>query len=422
MQLGRYRIERAAQAASAVSPDPSGTDVKASTEVGASGTINMRGFLQQAEYNPDLRGRNGLKQIERMVRSDGAVKEAEGHIFQPILNAEWSIEPASTEPLDLEIAEFIRKSFFEWPVTPWQTYMGQVIKYLRYGHMVFEVVEQVVEDELVISPPRPSSPPPSSAADAQLQLEEARNWEANVTLPSRQFVTIQRFAQRQPFTIWKWNTEDGELVSIEQQVFKVTADGKAGYENIPIPAENLLVFTNDMDGEEFTGTSILRSAYKAWVMKELIEKIAGVAYELHGVGVMSAYMPKGREKDTALRDEIETMLKSVRAGEFSYLIWPGPKATSSTDGFGFEITSPSNALVDYTPILEYHRGEIKAAVLVRFSELGHAQTGLARPAMCNQGSGTTPYMPALATSRTFTRRSSSAWSTRTIRASRTIRN
>jgi len=72
------------------------------------------------------------------------------------------------------------------------------------------------------------------------------------------------------------------------------------------------------------------------------------------------------------------MLRQVRSGEYSYLVFPGPKATASEqgrDGFWFEIVTPSSTIPDLVNYLEYLRGEIKGNVLARFSELGHGSVG-----------------------------------------------
>jgi hypothetical protein len=48
---------------------------------------------------------------------------------------------------------------------------------------------------------------------------------------------------------------------------------------------------------------------------------------------------------------------------------------TARDGFSFEILSPTGGIPDFSDALNYQRAEIKAAVLARFSELGHQTTG-----------------------------------------------
>jgi len=343
MRIGPIEIGRV-RAAESPAPKPG-------KELGASGVINLQGFLQQLEYSTELSGQQGLTNLERMRSSDGAVQETLGHLFAPIRNANWDIEEASMEEDDLVIAEACRQAFFEWPVQSFAEYLDQALDYLVFGHMLFETVWQVVDAPLTVD--RPDGSP--------------------LELPDRQYLTFRRFAQRLPSTIFRWNVDQGELVSIEQSVFKGSS-----YEQIVIPGEQLVVYVNQRRGDDFTGRTLLRGAYKHWVMKELIEKIEVVALERHGVGVWVGYPSAAYANDDAVLARMEDMLENIRAGARSYIVAPGPKAQSSAaaqDGFFFEVVSPGGQMPDFSKAKEYHRGEIKGSALVRFAELGHASVG-----------------------------------------------
>lgn len=348
MRLGRLEIRRARAA-----DDPALTPHR---EAGASGTINQDGWIVSSEYNPDLRWPDSITIYDRMVKSDSSVREAYLHTVAPILNAEWDIEPASDDPAHLEHAAMVKAAYFEWASVPFSVTLAQTLKYLAQGYQVFEIVDKVIDAELAV----------------------ARPDEDDLVLPSRQFLTWDRWAHRKPETVWRWNVEEGRLVSIEQRTFK---DGDWGQFTILVengPVAGLAVFVNEQEGDDFTGLSMLRSAYKAWWMKELIEKVATQAYERHGIGVLVAYVPDDAKNDTKLLDTISTMLEDVKAGDNSYLVFPGPKGMTtaqSTGGFWFEIASPTGGIPDFTPFLEYQRGEIKGNVLARFAELGHGSTG-----------------------------------------------
>jgi hypothetical protein len=327
-------------------------------ELGASGTVNVGGYLQQAEYNADWRGLRGVATVDEMFRSDSAVQEAYFHIVQPIKNATWTIEPASDDPLDREVAEFVRRALFEWQKDPFVETIGQILRYLRYGHALFEHTWQIVESDLEFDDPAP---------DAEHGAQVAK--------PSRQFLTLNRFAPRLPYTLWKWHAKDGELVSVLQRVWK-----NESYENIEIPADQLLLFTHEREGDDWTGTSILRAAYKAYYLKTMCEKVLGVAIERGTVGIPTVYIPTEFRDDAEMIGRWENILGNLRAGEQNYVIVTGPKAqggAGGNDGFTFEIVQPSQgqAIRDTVEFLQYCRAEIKGAVLARFSELGHGSTG-----------------------------------------------
>lgn len=343
MRIGPFEIGRVRAAEEPAAP-------KSGRELGASGVVNLSGFLQELEYSAEIKGQTGLRNLERMRSSDGSVQEALGHITAPLLNGAWDIEPASHEEDDLVVAQACRDAFFEWPSQSFSEYLDQALDYLVFGHMPFETVWQVVEADVIAK--RPDADP--------------------LTTPSRQWLTFDYFGQRLPSTITRWHASGYRLDSLEQMVHKGST-----FETVTIPAEDLVLYVNQRRGDDFTGRTLLRGAYKHWVMKELIEKIEVVALERHGVGVWVAYVPSGHGNDDALISRIEDMLENIRAGARTYMVAPGPKAQASGqgEGFTFEIQAPGGQMPDFDKPKTYHRGEIKGSLLVRFAELGHASVG-----------------------------------------------
>lgn len=349
MKLGPLEIRRA-QAAAAEAP------ARGLTEKGASGTHNFGGFLTGHEYNTDLRFPASIRMYDRMRRSDPAVREALGHIRAPIMNATWQIEPASGSSEDLEIAEMIRCAFFEWLDQPFSEYLHQALLHLAHGYGVFETPTKIVEAEIEYDLP---------AGDDD---EDART--ATVT---RQWVTWTRFAQRLPETIQKWNVKAGELESVEQWAWKEGTFGQW-----TIPADQLLVYVNEREGDDFLGVSLLRSAVKPFVIKETLENIMAVAAERHGIGINTAFVPEKYADDQAMIDRVETMMRDLNGGDRPYLVFPGPKGTADQqgrDGFQFEIVTPTSTIPDLVNFAEYLRADIKGNVLARFAELGHGSVG-----------------------------------------------
>lgn len=379
---------------------------------GATGTINYKGYLQPSEYNQDLFRFAALDVYERMRRSDPSVRETLWHMKGPIINAEWTVEPPD-DPTDdeREQAEFVRAALFEWLEQPWTELLEHALTYFDFGHAVHETVFQVVERSLTVRSPAGSqqeqqdSDGTDSEGDAEDVSQEALaegqrgdvpaaelptatksvvtvpiplppDTETKV-LPPRQFTTWRKFSPRLPRTIWKWNHDQfGELVSITQTVWVNLPDGTQGYKVLDIPAENLLVFTHEKWGDEWTGIALLRSAYKAWVMKETLERISGIAYERHGVGYLVGYLPREKAEDTAAQQDMLKMLNEMRQDATAVL--PGPKLMSGAtgqQGWLIEVLTPSGGIPNFEPMLTYWRGEIAGAMLARFKELGHAATG-----------------------------------------------
>lgn len=353
MALGLPKLKRPAKGTLPL--DTQATIVSQSTPIGTSGTLNTNGWLVPEEYNPDLRGNRWIHVADRMRKSDASVSEAEMHIKAPILNAEWTVEPGGEDPEDLEAQAFVNSVLFEWLQPSWSTFLWQCLLFLDHGRSIFETVEQVVETELTY------------------EDEDGKE----VTVPKRQYVAWRSISHRLSRTIYRWNEDAfGDLESVTQ-----IAVGSGQGVNVEIPADRLAVFVYRMEGGDWEGQAILRPAHKPWVMKEMIEKVSCVAVERHGSGVWIVYLPAGHENDAALAATFEDIVSSLNAGEENYVVSPYPKAKTSSsgaiadEGITFELISPGGTIPDFGGLLAYHRGEIKAAVLARFSELGHGGTG-----------------------------------------------
>lgn len=362
MQLNPLRWRRPTTAAT----DPAPTTTRPPRPGGVSGTINYRGFLQTDEYLTDLQGLKGLQVWDRMLRSDGSVQEAYEHVAAPIKNAQTTVEPPEN-PDDDELAatQLVSDAFFETLNQPFLEYLEQLLGYLADGFRVFERSWHVVERELTYKVPGEYDVDPDTGKRAEKQ----------VTVASQQWLVWDRFEERLPKTIWQWMVERGRLVEVVQRAW---SSDTYTFEELHLDADQLLVVTNKRRGDDFTGRSIFRSAYKAWYMKELVEKIEVVALERWGVGVAIAYPPRSAKQDSAYIARLEDILANLRAGESTYIVATDPKqgtGPNGDEGVLFEILSMSGTPPDFKSPKEYHRAEIKAAVLARFAELGHAQTG-----------------------------------------------
>src|SRR5438270_3369209 len=82
-------------------------------QIGKSGTYIFNGIITREEYNPDLMRWEALKNYDIMRRSDATVQALLDVIKLPILSATWSIQAASDDPIDIEIADWVRFNLFE---------------------------------------------------------------------------------------------------------------------------------------------------------------------------------------------------------------------------------------------------------------------------------------------------------------------
>lgn len=279
--------------------------------------------MSTGEYVSALSGSTGRVVFEEMRRSDPKVGSVLKAITLPIRSANWHVEPASGDALDVKIAETIEANLLRGMTCTWDDVIRHALLMLPFG---FSIVEKVWEY-------RPDG-----------------------------VLGIRKLAPRLPVSVmdWKYDKTTGEMIGPEQ----ADSDGT----RYVLPIEKLLVFTNDREGDNWEGISILRTAYKPWFIKSNLEKIDAIKHDRYGVGVPMATPPQGvSAKDQSWADAVET-LENLQAQEQSYLIKP--------NGWDMTIlTAGAAAGTDVVASIKYHDEQIGKAMLAQFIDLGTSEFG-----------------------------------------------
>ena len=287
-----------------------------STEIGGTGTPIFSGIISMEEYNPNLAGRDGLIVYDEMRRSDATVGAAMMAVKLPILGAKWFFQPADESDENKEIADFVEENFMTHCETTWQDFIRQALLMLDFGYMVFEKVFQIINYN------------------------------------GKDYIGLKKLAPRLPKTIYRWQMADGK-----DGVTQILPQG--GQPEIPL--EKLLVFTNNKEGDNFNGMSLLRQAYKHWYFKNAFYKIDALSFERQGLGIPIAKMPPNY--DPADKAMIEELLRNMRANEEAYLMIP--------NGWEFEFADMKARTVrDPKESILHHDRSIMKSVLAQFLELG----------------------------------------------------
>ena len=284
-------------------------------EIGETGTVVISGMISEAEYNSKLQGSAAFEVWDKMRLGDATVRAALMAIFLPILSAKWFVKSASDSRTDRKIAEFVQTSLMEEMTMTWQEFLRQVLLFLPYGRMLFELVYK----------------------DADYEPHRI-NW--------------KKFAPRLPSTISKWEMQNGGK-GITQMV------NSGGIYSIPI--EKLMIFVNEKEGDNWEGISILRSAYKHWLLKDKLYQIDAMAHERQGLG-----LPYGKNKPgmtDAQKSRLRTLLENMRANEKGFI-----EITGDFD-VGF-MDMKANTTRNPQPSILHHDREISKSVLAQFLELG----------------------------------------------------
>ncbi len=292
------------------------------------------------EKNPKLQWPASIDVFDQMSREDAQVGSVLRAVTLPILSTPWSINPSGCRE---EVAASIARNLGlpikgmepEAPVRTkgrfsWSEHLRHALSSETvYGHGYFEQVYRIEQG----------------------------------------LVALRKLAWRPPRTISKIDVAaDGGLIAIEQY-------GVAGKPRIRIPADRLVAYINDRKGSNWLGESLLRTAYKNWLIKDRIMRVQGLTVDRNGLGVpwyTAPDVPEGMEREQAEKwlqdqlDEGKKIAKQFRAGDQA--------GGAGAYGSKMELLAPSGKLPDTDGPIRYHDEQIARAVLAHFLNLG-TETG-----------------------------------------------
>jgi len=296
---------------------------------GADGTKNYDGYIQQ-DYNHLFSDNRSASEVyEKMRKNDAQINATLQVMYLPIRTTLWNIKPFSEDDSkDKEIAEFIEKALFE--ELDWDFLLSQMLLMLPFGYSVFEKV---------------------------YKFEEGKFF-------------LENLAYRRPETILKWETQE-QTPGVTQILNAPIASGiNKGKNQISIPAEKLVIFTHQREGNDYQGTSVLRTCYKNWLYKDNYYRFDSVKQERESLGVPVVYQPRNTDANT--QTKLQEIVANLRTAKNVGVIIPGSKE----DGWSFEFASPAGG--DKTGMWEsikHHNREISKNILAQFIDLGSEKGG-----------------------------------------------
>jgi hypothetical protein len=291
-------------------------------ELGGSGTTIYGGVVSGAEYNTSLStdyGGNGLRVYDKMRRSDPMVRAALFIIKLAILQAEWTVTIDDKAAQGEELKNFYREALFERMDRSFFETLSDILTYLPFG---FHVAEKV------------------------FKIEDNKVW-------------WEKFAYRAQTSIKAFETKE------KQKGVTQTVQGDRLLEEVSIPIEKLLIFTNEKEGDNWRGQSLLRSAYKPYFFKEQVEKIDAIGFEREAVGIPVFIMPQNPKPED--EQKADTIGENLRAHEKAYVKLPF--------GWEFDVKYPTGSRRDADVAIKRWNREILVSVLTQFLDLGSTDSG-----------------------------------------------
>jgi phage gp29-like protein len=295
---------------------------------------------EQHESNPDLRWPASIEVFDRMRSEDSQVGSVLGAVTLPIRSAVWQIDPAGARPeVAALVAHDLGLPLRGQETTPpirtagrfsWREHLRLALLELVYGHSFFE---QVYE-------------------------------------PDGSVAHLKKLAWRPPRTISNIEiADDGGLVAIDQWG---TIDTPGA---VRIPVDRLVAYVNDREGGNWVGRSLLRTAYKNWLLKDRVLRAQALGVERNSLGI--PVYTGAPAPDSAQGTEREAWLKSEKDGGLKLAtgLRAGASAGASIpNGAKLELVGVTGTLPDTSKPIDYHDQQIARAVLAHFLNLG-TQTG-----------------------------------------------
>ncbi|WP_327029718.1 DUF935 domain-containing protein [Micromonospora sp. NBC_01740] len=300
------------------------------TEIGYGSTASSSSWwvLAEEEPTPELQWPRSVGVYDAMRSQDAQVASVLRAVTLPVRRTPWRIDPDGARP---EVVQLVADDLglpivgqnpapvprtrdrFSWP-----EHLRQALLMLPFGHMFFEQVYRI---------------DPEGRA------------------------RLRKLAPRMPRTIEAVDVApDGGLVSIRQ------ISAKAGVQQRPIPVDRLVAYVHEREGGNWLGKSLLRPAYKHWLIKDRLLRVQAQTIDRNGMGIP---IYEAAEGETDLSKGLE-MAKKLRSGEAS--------GAATPNGARMRLAGVEGSLPDANPAIRYHDEQIARAVLAHFLNLG-TQTG-----------------------------------------------
>ncbi|MBB3041013.1 phage portal protein family protein [Nocardioides soli] len=287
------------------------------------------------ETTPELRWPLSIGVFDRMRRQDAQVASVLRAVQSPIIRTQWRLDGSGCDP---EVTRFVAQNL-GLPIVDddpendhraamrgrdrfsWDDHVRLALLMLPFGHMFFEQVYRFDE--------------------------------------STSKFRLRKLGPRLPHTISRINVaRDGGLESIEQWGSGLDLSG-----GVKLPVNRLVAYVLDREGGNWLGQSLLRSAYKNWLLKDRALRTWSQSIDRNGIGIPKY---KGAENETDLTKG-QDIAADMRAGDNS--------GVAVAFGADVELMGVKGTLPDIEKFVAYHDAQIARSALGHFLNLGGQTNG-----------------------------------------------
>jgi hypothetical protein len=326
-------------------------------EIGYAQAVNYNWWLYEDETTPELIWPQSNSVYDSMRRTDSQVASVLRAVNLPVRRTPWRIDPAGARPRVVKFVAddlglpIVGKGVRKPPPRvkdkfSWAEHLRLALLELVFGHMFFEQVYRVADDGSVAH--------------------------------------LRKLAPRMPKTIERIDVApDGGLISIKQWWTKTDTAPQ------PIPVDRLVAYVHDREGGNWLGQSILRPAYKNWLIKDRLLRVQAQTIERNGMGIplvlrgVEGTLP---DADPAIRYHDEQIARAVLAHFLNLGTQTGSWALGATfaDFFVFSLQTLAQQIADVTTqhviedLVDINFGPEEPAPKLVFDEIGSQQAATAQ--------------------------------------------
>lgn len=239
---------------------------------GRSGTEVYSGYFETdevADWNDTL---TRARIVNKMRREYVACSSAINILNVPILATNWDIVGG-----DEEQREFAKQQLFGLTQRTWQELLQEILTYLPFGYAVFEKIFNVTEDGKI------------GLFDLAPRIQES---------------------------IEKFRMSNGGA-GVQQRLYGDIVPQQGNATIVDIPLQKLLIFTNNKEGDDLIGMSVLRPARMHTVMIDRMYRVQGISAERFGVGIPIVKYPDAG--GDAEKQQAEEMGKYIKANQQTFV-------------------------------------------------------------------------------------------------------
>ena len=291
--------------------------------VGWSGNEISGGIFNSADpgNHPDLTmeqwlGDTSSTGIGEQMLTDPDIAASVREWIEWAKNGNWTVEPADPDdPTSRMQAEFVRRCFFDISETRWAQLLENAMGQLVHGCAIAEPVyrwdasDRTPRFEFVKEPGKLPKWTPDGSFDVG-------------------HVVLDDLATRLPRSISRWHQDpqSGKFGGVYQYARQDDVKGATASSEIFLPADRLMLWTNQPSGNHWAGTGLFRPAYFIWRARQTLLRTGVISFERFGVGVPVAGVSKdaldmglSKSELTSAWNDAMTQLARYRGGAQAWL-------------------------------------------------------------------------------------------------------